>query len=246
MEYQTCEVKPTVLSVPSVASDGQVQILIAEDDIPLAHFLQRGLQTDKYAVDLVHDGETALEAVRKTEYSLLILDLNLPKLDGMEILKQIRPTMSSLPILVLTGRNRLEDRVAALDGGADDCLIKPLSFHELTARIRALLRRNGKGQGGIVQVGDLVLNRSEFRVERAGRKIDLTAKEFALLEYLMMNARKLVNRAMIMENVWKAPYDARTNLVDVYVKYVRDKIETPESAKLIRTVRGVGYVLAAN
>lgn len=240
MEYQTSEVKP------SIPSDNLGQVLIAEDDIPLAHFLQRGLQTDKYAVDLVHDGETALEAVGKTQYSLLILDLNLPKLDGMTLLRQVRPTMPSLPVLVLTGRNRLEDRVTALDGGADDCLIKPFSFHELTARVRALLRRNGKGAGGIVQVGDLVLNRPEFRVERAGRKIDLTAKEFALLEYLMLNARRPVNRSMIMENVWKAPYDAKTNLVDVYVKYVRDKVDIGDCAKLIRTVRGVGYVLADN
>jgi DNA-binding response OmpR family regulator len=238
MEYETSGVKP------SIPSDNQAQVLIAEDDIPLAHFLQRGLQTDKYGVDLVHDGETALEAVGKTQYSLLILDLNLPKLDGMTLLRQVRPTMPSLPVLVLTGRNRLEDRVTALDGGADDCLIKPFSFHELTARVRALLRRNGKGSGGIIQVGDLVLNRPEFRVERAGRKIDLTAKEFALLEYLMMNARRPVNRTMIMENVWKAPYDAKTNLVDVYVKYVRDKVDTGDCSKLIRTVRGVGYVLA--
>jgi two-component system copper resistance phosphate regulon response regulator CusR len=240
MEHETCEVKQ------SVPSGNQAQVLIAEDDIPLAHFLQRGLQTDKYAVDLVHDGETALEAVGKTQYSLLILDLNLPKLDGMALLRQVRPTMPALPVLVLTGRNRLEDRVTALDGGADDCLIKPFSFHELTARVRALLRRNGKGSGGVIQVGDLILNRPEFRVERAGRKIDLTAKEFALLEYLMMNARRPVNRTMIMENVWKSPYDAKTNLVDVYVKYVRDKVDAGDCAKLIRTVRGVGYVLAEN
>jgi two-component system copper resistance phosphate regulon response regulator CusR len=240
MGYETSGAKS------SVPSDNQAQVLIAEDDIPLAHFLQRGLQTDKYAVDLVHDGETALEAVGKTQYSLLILDLNLPKLDGMALLRQVRPTMPALPVLVLTGRNRLEDRVTALDGGADDCLIKPFSFHELTARVRALLRRNGKGSGGVIQVGDLILNRPEFRVERAGRKIDLTAKEFALLEYLMMNARRPVNRTMIMENVWKAPYDAKTNLVDVYVKYVRDKVDTGDCAKLIRTVRGVGYVLAEN
>ena len=240
MDYDTSNAKP------SVPSDNQAQVLIAEDDVPLAHFLQSGLQAENFTVDLVHDGQAALEAVRKTEYSLLILDLNLPKLDGMEFLEQVRPTMPTLPILVLTGRNRLEDRVAALDGGADDCLIKPFSFHEVRARVRALLRRSGKGPGGIVQVGDLVLNRPELRVERAGKKIDLTAKEFALLEYLMMNARRPVNRAMIMENVWKAPYDAKTNLVDVYVKYVRDKIEATDLPKMIRTVRGVGYVLAAN
>jgi DNA-binding response OmpR family regulator len=239
MGYKTCEVEPPV-------SSDQVQVLIAEDDIPLANFLKRGLQTDKYAVDLAHDGQTALDAVGKTQYGLLILDLNLPQLDGMALLRQVRPKMPSLPVLVLTGRSRLEDRVTALDGGADDCLIKPFSFHELTARVRALLRRSGKGLGGIVQVGDLVLNRPEFRVERAGRKVDLTSKEFALLEYLMINARRPVNRTMIMENVWKAPYDAKTNLVDVYVKYVRDKVDAGDCVKLIRTVRGVGYVLADN
>jgi two-component system, OmpR family, copper resistance phosphate regulon response regulator CusR len=240
MEYESCEVKP------SVSSDNLAQVLIAEDDIPLAHFLKRGLQTDKYAVDLVHDGQAALDVVGKIPYSLLILDLNLPKLDGMALLRQVRPTMPDLPVLVLTGRNRLEDRVTALDGGADDCLIKPFSFHELTARVRALLRRHGKGSGGIVQVGDLVLNRPEFRVERAGKKIELTAKEFTLLEYLMTNARRPVSRTMIMENVWKSPYDAKTNLVDVYVKYVRDKVDVGDCLKLIRTVRGVGYVLADN
>jgi DNA-binding response OmpR family regulator len=239
MGYETYKAKPARL-------ENQAQVLIAEDDIPLANFLKRALQNDKYAVDLVHDGQTALEAVGKTQYGLLILDLNLPKLDGMALLRQVRPAMPSLPVLVLTGRNRLEDRITALDGGADDCLVKPFSFHELTARIRALLRRNGKASGDIVQVGDLVLNRPEFRVERAGRKIELTAKEFALLEYLMMNAPRPVNRTMIMENVWKAPYDAKTNLVDVYIKYVRDKVDTGDCARLIRTVRGVGYALADN
>ena len=228
----------------SVSSANQTQVLVAEDDIPLAHFLQRSLQTEKYAVDVVHDGQAALQALGKIQYSLLILDLNLPHVDGMELLSKIRPSMPHFPILVLTGRSRLEDRIMALDGGADDCLVKPFSFHELAARVRALFRRSGKSSGGIVRVGDLLLNRTEFRVERAGRKIDLTAKEFALLEYLMMNARKPVNRAMIMENVWKSPYDAKTNLVDVYIKYVRDKIEPAGSTKLIRTVRGVGYVLA--
>jgi DNA-binding response OmpR family regulator len=240
MEHETLEVKA------SVTSGNQVQVLIAEDDMPLANFLKRGLESDKYAVDLVHDGQSALEALGNAPYGLLILDLNLPVMDGMTLLKQIRPTMPALPVLVLTGRSELQDRVQALDGGADDCLVKPFSFHELTARARALLRRHGKSSRGVVRVGDLVLDRSEFRVERAGKKIDLTAKEFALLEYLMLNTRTAVNRAMIMENVWKAPYDAKTNLVDVYVKYVRDKIDAAHCSKLIRTVRGVGYVLAEN
>jgi DNA-binding response OmpR family regulator len=179
MEQETSEVKARVMS------GNQVQVLIAEDDMPLANFLKRGLEGDKYAVDLVHDGQAALEALSKTQYGLLILDLNLPVMDGMMLLEQLRPTMPALPVLVLTGRSELQDRVKALDGGADDCLVKPFSFHELTARARALLRRHGKGSRSVVRVGDLVLDRSEFRVERAGRKIDLTAKEFALLEYLM-------------------------------------------------------------
>jgi len=224
-----------------------VQVLVAEDDIPLAHFLRRGLSGNQYAVDLAHDGEAAVQALSHTSYNLLILDLNLPKLDGLSVLKQVRPHAPSLPILVLTARNRLEDRITALDSGADDCLIKPFSFQELTARTRALMRRNsGNVQAGPIQVADLILNRAEFRVERSGRKLDLTAKEFALLEYLMMNARRPVTRAMIMENVWRETYDGSTNLVDVYVKYVRDKVDTDFPLKLVRTIRGVGYVLSDN
>jgi two-component system copper resistance phosphate regulon response regulator CusR len=240
------EMSAVQLPAIAVTTTYQARVLIAENDIPLAHFLKRGLHNDKFAVDLVHDGEAAIEALGKIQYSLLIIDLNLPELDGMMLLSRIRPTMPNLPILVLTDRNRLEDPGAVLDGGADDCLMKPFSFHELSARVRALLRRNGKASRDILQVSDLVLNRPEFRVERAGKKIDLTAKEFALLEYLMINARGLVNRTMIMENVWKAPYDAKTNLVDVYVKYVRDKIDSDNPVKLIRTVRGMGYVLTDN
>jgi DNA-binding response OmpR family regulator len=224
-----------------------VQVLVAEDDIPLAHFLRRGLSGNQYAVDLAHDGEAAVQALSQIAYNLLILDLNLPKLDGLGVLKQVRPHAPSLPILVLTARNRLEDRITALDSGADDCLIKPFSFQELTARTRALMRRNsGHAVAGPIQVSDLILNRSEFRVERAGRKLDLTAKEFALLEYLMMNARRPVTRAMIMENVWRETYDGSTNLVDVYVKYVRDKVDADCPLKLVRTIRGVGYVLSDN
>jgi two-component system, OmpR family, copper resistance phosphate regulon response regulator CusR len=230
---------------PSVAPNNHAQLLIAEDDVPLAHFLRRGLEAG-YAVDVVHDGEAALQAVNDRQYQLLILDLNLPKLDGMALLKQLRPAKPNLPVLVLTGRNQLEDRVSALDGGADDCLIKPFSFHELNARVRALLRRKGNSSNGVHQVGDLVLSREEFRVERGGKQLHLTVKEFALLEYLMMNAGRPVTRAQIMENVWKAPYDPSTNLVDVYVKYVRDKVDLGAATKLIRTIRRIGYVLSEN
>jgi len=221
-------------------------VLIAEDDIPLAHFLRRGLTGDRYAVDVVHDGEAALQSLGMTQYSLLILDLNLPRVDGLTLMKQIRPTSPHLLIMVLTARSGVEDRIAAFENGADDYLVKPFSFQELIARTRALLRRNGTASEGPVQVGDLVLNRSELRVERAGKRIELTGKEFALLEYLMMNARRPVTRAMIMENVWRAAYDGSTNLVDVYIKYVRDKVDAESPNKLVRTIRGVGYVLTDN
>jgi len=223
-----------------------VQILVAEDDVALAQFLRKGLERQQYAVNLVHDGESVLQALSELAYDLLTLDLNLPHLDGMAVLKQLRPAKPRLPILVLTGRATLEDRIQALDTGADDCLTKPFSFVEFSARVRALLRRNAGPAGGVLRVGDLVLNREELRVERSGQRIDLTAKEFGVLEYLMLNARRPVTRAMIMENVWKAAYDAKTNLVDVYVKYVRDKVDQNFTPKLIRTVRNVGYVVADN
>jgi two-component system, OmpR family, copper resistance phosphate regulon response regulator CusR len=240
-EVSDSQIKSTAHAFPPV------QVLVAEDDISLAHFLRRGLNGSQYAVDLAHDGEAAVQALSQTSYNLLILDLNLPKLDGLGVLKQVRPHAPGLPIMVLTARNRLEDRIAALDGGADDCLTKPFSFQELTARTRALMRRNtGNTVAGPLQVADLTLNRAEFRVERAGRKLDLTAKEFALLEYLMTNARHPVTRPMIMEHVWRETYDGSTNLVDVYVKYVRDKVDADSDLKLIRTIRGVGYVLSDN
>ena len=219
------------------------KLLIAEDDVPLAHFLQRGLQTQKYEVQLAHDGDTAFQSLSTSQYNLLILDLNLPKLDGISLLSRIRPIIPNLPVLVLTARSQMEDRIQALDSGADDCMVKPFSFQELTARSRALLRRNRNSAGGVLQVGDLILNRADFRVERAGQKIELTAKEFSLLEFLMMNARRTVTRAMIMEEVWKTAYDGTTNLVDVYVKYVRDKVDAGFEFKLMRTVRGIGYVI---
>ncbi len=227
-------------------SSSAPQVLIAEDDVPLAHFLRRTLQPNKYDIRLAHDGEAALQEVSTIPYSLMILDLNLPKIDGLALLSRIRPLSPNLAILVLTARHQLEDRVMALDAGADDCMVKPFSFQELMARCRALLRRNGHCSASVLQVSDLILNREEFRVERAGRKIDLTTKEFALLEFLMRNARKTVTRSMIMEEVWKIPYDGSTNLVDVYIKYVRDKVDTGFSTRLLRTARGVGYVISDN
>jgi len=236
----------TIATEPVQHPISTTQVLVADDDVPLAHFLRRGLQGHQYDVHLAHDGEAVLQEISTHQYGLLILDLNLPRLDGMSLLPRLRPMAPSLPVLVLSARNGLEDRISALDAGADDYLVKPFSFQELSARARALLRRKGKGSGDVLQVADLILNRAEFRVERAGKKIDLTAKEFALLEFLMANARRTLTRAMIMEEVWKAPYDGSTNLVDVYIKYVRDKVDTGFPVKLMRTARGVGYVISDN
>lgn len=246
MESYTEVISDVIASSPVASHAHAIHVLVVENDVPLARFLQRKLQSERCAVDIVHDGQTATKAAVGSQYNLLILDMNFPKLDGVSLLKQLRPVNPQLPILALAAGSRSEDRVMVLDSGADDCLAKPFSFQELAARTRALLRRTCHSNSGTIQVSDLFLNRDELRVERAGKKIDLTAKEYALLEYLMINARRPVTRVMIMEKVWKASYDDSTNLVDVYVKYVRDKVDAEASIKLVRTIRGVGYVLTDN
>jgi DNA-binding response OmpR family regulator len=220
-----------------------MRILVVEDDLPLSTFLRKGLESECYAVDVANDGEQARNLLEDVEYDLAILDLNLPKLDGISILKHIRPLRTELPILVLTARSRTEDRVLTLDSGADDCLNKPFSYSELSARVRALLRRQHTATESVIQVADLVLDRVRHRVERAGTRIDLTAKEFALLEYLMRNAGRTVTRTMIVEHVWNLSFDTATNVVDVYINYLRKKIDEQYATKLIYTVRGTGYEL---
>jgi len=222
-------------------------VLVADDDLPLGTFLRRQLESESFHVNLVQDGELASEALTRDTYHLLVLDLNMPKMDGVAVLNQVRPKLPNLPILVLTARTQVEDRVLSLESGADDCLLKPFSVSEFLARVKALLRRNPYLPGRPLQVGDLTLDGCEYRVERGGKRINLSGKEFALLDYLMRNARQTVTRAMIMEHVWNMPFDNSTNLVDVYVKYVRDKVDNAEfSTQLIRTVRGVGYVFSDN
>ena len=197
-----------------------MRILIAEDDSALASFVKKGLSAEHYAVDVSNDGEQARSMAGEFEYDLVVLDLNLPHLDGVTILRYLRTRKPSMPILVLTGRTRVEDRVQCLDLGADDYLAKPFSFSELSARIRALLRRAHLPAESVLTVEDLKLDRVERRVERAGRRIDLTGKEFALLEYLMRNAGRRITRAMIIEHVWNLSFDTCTNVVDVYVNYL--------------------------
>jgi two-component system copper resistance phosphate regulon response regulator CusR len=217
-----------------------MKILVVEDDVALAKFIGKGLQDEHFAVDIVHDGEQARCMACDGEYDLLILDLNLPKLDGISVLQRFRDRKRS-PVLILTGRTRLEDRVRVLDLGADDCLLKPFSFAELSARIRALLRRGSSAPQMTLRIADLELDRVQRTVRRSGKRIDLTLKEFALLEYLMRNAGHRVTRTMILQDVWNLNFDTGTNVVDVYVNYLRRKVDAEFSPKLIGTVRGVGY-----
>lgn len=221
-----------------------MRILLVEDDLPLASFVRKGLEAEHYAVDVANDGEQAEALGMQCDYDLLILDLNLPKLDGISVLKRLRPHKATLPVLVLTARSRIEDRVLSLDSGADDCLIKPFSFSELSARVRALLRRGRPVVDSILKVADLQLDRIERKVERGGRKIELTSKEFSLLEYLMRNAGRRITRTMIIEHVWNLSFDTATNVVDVYINYLRKKVDDDFTPKLIHTVRGVGYEIS--
>ncbi len=222
-----------------------MRILIAEDDQTLGKFVREGLESEHYNVDVCTDGEQARAAALENDYGVVILDLNLPRLDGVSILRQLRVKKPSTPVLVLTQRIKVEDRVQCLDMGADDYLPKPFSFSELSARIRALLRRSHLPSEAVLQISDLKLDRTLRLVERAGRRIDLTTREFALLEYLMRNAGRKVTRSMIVEHVWNLTFDTTTNVVDVYINYLRRKIDDGFPTKLIQTVRGVGYELGA-
>ncbi len=222
-----------------------MRILIAEDDEALARFVRQGLEGEHYAVDVFSDGEQARTAAIELDYDVVILDLNLPKLDGITVLRYLRSKKPSLPVLVLTQRTKVEDRVQCLDTGADDFLAKPFSFSELSARIRALVRRSHVPSESVLVAADLRLDRVQRLVERSGRRIELTGKEFSLLEYLMLNAGRQVSRSMIIEHVWNLTFDTTTNVVDVYINYLRRKIDDGHNPKLIHTVRGVGYELNA-
>jgi len=221
-----------------------MHILVVEDDASLASLLRKGLEAEHYAVDVASDGDDARWLASENDFDLMILDLNLPKMDGIAVLHLVRPQKPSLPVLVVTGRSRIEDRVHSLDCGADDCLTKPFSYTELSARVRALLRRHPVTTEAVLRVADLELNRVERWVKRAGKRIELTAKEFGLLEYLLRNAGHRVTRAMIVEHVWNLSFDTGTNIVDVYINYLRKKIDAGFTPRLIHTVRGVGYELS--
>jgi heavy metal response regulator len=220
-----------------------MRLLVVEDDPNMARFLQKGLQEERYAVDVAADGEEGLSLASVTPYDLIILDIMLPKVDGFGVCARLRADRKTTPILLLTARESVENKVAGLDIGADDYLTKPFSFAELVARVRALLRRGGSQQPGRLQAADLELDQVSHRVWRAGREIILTNKEFALLEYLLRNADHVLTRTTIIEHVWDIHYDSMTNIVDVHVRALRAKIDRDFSLPLIHTVRGVGYVL---
>ena len=205
--------------------------------------MKKGLQEEGYAVDLTFDGEEGLELGKDPSYDLIILDIYLPKLDGLAALKKLRAHGVRTPVLLLTVRATIEDKVLGLDSGADDYLTKPFAFQELLARVRALLRRRMDTGAAVVRIGDLVFDPASRIVSRGVRRIELTVKEFSLLEYFMRNPGKVLTRTMIIEHVWNYDFDSGTNVVDVYVNYLRKKIDSREEQKLIHTVRGVGYVM---
>ncbi len=221
-----------------------MRILIVEDDVALASFLRKGLEAEHYAVDTTDSGDQGCGMALEFDFDLILLDLNLPGIDGVTVLKSFRQRKPNTPVMVLTARGAIEDRVRCLDFGADDYVVKPFSFIELSARVRALLRRSHVPSESVLTVRDLRLDRVERKVERSGQRIELTTKEFALLEYLMRNAGRRLTRAMIIEHVWNLTFDTTTNVVDVYINYLRRKVDDGFSPQLIHTVRGVGYQIS--
>lgn len=222
-----------------------MRILVVEDETKVASFIQRALAEERYAVDVCADGAMGVELAQRESYDLIVLDLMLPGLSGLEVLQRLRKGKILVPVLILTARARVDQKVKGLDAGADDYLAKPFAIEELLARVRALLRRGGGDPVGVLQVDDLSLNPATREVTRGGRRIELTGKEYALLEYFMRNAGRVLTRPMIVEHVWNLDFDTFTNVVDVYVSYLRSKVDHGWSRKLIHTVRGSGYVLRA-
>jgi len=221
-----------------------MRLLLVEDERKVSDLVARALRAESYAVDVAEDGQRGWELAQSYQYDLIILDLMLPQLPGEELLRRIRRTNPSVPILVLTARAATQDKVNNFEAGADDYLTKPFAFAELVMRVKALLRRGPITRSSVLRVGDLEVDRFTQQVRRAGRRIELTAKEYALLEYLAANPGRVFSRTMIIEHVWDQSFEGLTNIVDVYVRHLRSKVDDPFPVKLIRTVRGVGYGLA--
>ena len=220
-----------------------MRILLVEDEKKLADMVARGLKAERYAVDVASDGQQGWEFASAYEYDLVILDLMLPRLSGTEILRRVRRKDQQVPILILTARDATDEKVRNFEAGADDYLTKPFAFAELLVRVKALLRRGPVNRSSVLRVGDLEVDRLSKQVRRAGKRIDLTTKEYALLEYLATNPGRVFSRTMIIEHVWDQSFEGLTNIVDVYVRHLRGKVDDAFPAKLIRTVRGMGYCL---
>jgi heavy metal response regulator len=221
-----------------------MRLLLIEDEEKVARFIVKGLEAERFAVDVALAGDKGLELAQTYSYDLIILDLMLPGLSGTDVLRSVRQGNERVPVLVLTARDALSDKVQHFEIGADDYLTKPFAFAELLVRVKALLRRGAVSRANLLRVADLEIDRLTQQVRRGGRKIELTGKEYALLEYLMTNAGRVLSRTMIIEHVWDLSFDGATNIVDVYVRHLRNKIDEPFERKLIRTVRGVGYTIS--
>jgi heavy metal response regulator len=222
-----------------------VRILVVEDERKVASFIKKGLEEEGYAVDVAVDGEEGLVMALTRVHDLIILDIRLPRRDGLRVLQALRHDGVTAPVLLLTVRATIEDKVLGLDAGADDYLTKPFAFQELVARVRALLRRRTDAEPTLLRIDDLTLDPARRIVTRGGEKIDLTPREFALLDYFMRNPGRVLTRTMIAEHVWDYSFDTSTNVIDVYVNYLRKKVDAGREPKLLHTMRGVGYVLKA-
>lgn len=220
-----------------------MRILVIEDEKKIADFMKRGLKEEGYSADISYDGKEGYLWASSGEYDLVVLDLMLPGMDGVSLCRKLRNEHNLVPIIMLTAKDSVKDKVTGLDAGADDYLTKPFAFEEFLARIRVLLRKKSAVQTAKLQAGDLELDLVTHKVTRAGKDIELTAKEYSLLEYLMRNAGNVVTRTMISEHVWDINFDTYTNVIDVYINYLRNKIDRDHKNKLIHTLRGRGYVL---
>jgi len=220
-----------------------MRVLLVEDEAKVAGVVLRALQAERLAVDTATDGRDGLDLALTNPYDLLVVDLKLPGLDGTELIRRLRRTNAEVPVLVLTARDRVADKITNFEAGADDYLTKPFALAELVVRVKALLRRGPVARSSVLRVADLELDRQAHTVKRAGALVRLTAKEFSLLEYLTLNAGRVLSRTMIIEHVWDQSFQGLTNIVDVYVRQLRMKIDQPHERRLIHTVRGVGYSL---
>ncbi len=219
-----------------------MRVLVIEDEKKVASFVKRGLEQESYAVDVAHDGIDGQHYAEVNEYDVIILDIMLPGKSGLDVLKEIKEKGVEAPVLLLTARDSVEDRVKGLDVGADDYLTKPFAFEELLARLRVLMRRGGYGSP-VLKFADLSLDPATRKAKRGDKEVDLTVKEYALLEYLLRNPDRVLTRTLISEHVWDQAFDSETNVVDVYINHLRAKVDKDPSCRLIHTVRGVGYVL---